>query len=128
MAGKWWRNRCQPGRCYLLISIVSIMSFFSTVPGNGGNKELSAAVKAGALLVDVRTPAEFMMGSVKGAINIPLVTLPGQLDQFRNHQMIVVFCQSGGRSAQAKMFLEQNGFRNVLNGGPWQNVNCIVNE
>jgi len=37
-----------------------------------------------------------------------------------------VFCRSGNRSGQAKMILEQNGIKNVVNGGTWQNVSQFV--
>lgn len=92
------------------------------------NSSLKDAVKNGAFLVDVRTPAEFSGGSVKGAVNIPLDKLQSQLSKFKNKTNIVVFCRSGNRSSQAKSVLESNGFQNVINGRTWQNVNQIVNE
>ncbi|MDR2206713.1 MAG: rhodanese-like domain-containing protein [Flavobacteriaceae bacterium] len=92
------------------------------------NSSLREAVKNGAFLVDVRTPGEFSSGSVKGAVNIPLNTIPNQLVKFKNKKNIVVFCLSGGRSSTAKSILERNGFQNVINGGTWRNVNKIVNE
>lgn len=92
------------------------------------NSNLKEAVKNGAFLVDVRTPAEFSVGSVKGAINIPLDKVPSQLSKFKNKKSIVVFCRSGNRSSQAKRILESNGFQNVINGGTWENVNSVVNE
>ncbi|MBS1614949.1 MAG: rhodanese-like domain-containing protein [Bacteroidetes bacterium] len=93
--------------------------------GAGDNTQLAEAIKEGAFLVDVRTPAEFSTGSVQGAVNIPLDTLPHQLAKCKDKKSIVVFCKSGGRSSQAKTILEQNGFANVINGGPWQNVDQV---
>jgi len=90
------------------------------------NKQLIEAIKNGAFLVDVRTPAEFSSGSVTGAVNIPLDRIQGQLQKFRNRNNIVVFCRSGSRSSQAKKILEQNGFQNVINGGTWQNVRQLT--
>ena len=104
------------------------MGFFSALFGKTDNSNLKEAVKNGAFLVDVRTPAEFSVGSVKGAINIPLDKVPSQLSKFKNKKSIVVFCRSGSRSGQAKSILENNGFQNVINGGTWQNVNNVVNE
>ena len=75
-----------------------------------------------ALFVDVRTPEEFSSGSAPNAINIPLATIKTNLDQFKEHEQVVVFCRSGGRSGKAKAILEENGIQNVINGGPWQNV------
>lgn len=104
------------------------MGFFSALFGKTDNSQLTEIVKDGAFLVDVRTPAEFSAGSVKGAVNIPLDKVPSQLSKFKNKKNIVVFCRSGSRSSQAKSILENNGFHNVINGGTWQNVNQAVNQ
>ncbi|WP_324756232.1 rhodanese-like domain-containing protein [Sphingobacterium thalpophilum] len=104
------------------------MGFFSALFGNTDNSQLTEAIKDGAYLVDVRTPAEFADGSVKGAVNIPLDKVPTELSKFKGKENIVVFCRSGNRSAQAKSILEQSGFQNVVNGGTWQNVNQVVNQ
>lgn len=104
------------------------MGLFSALFGNAGDTQLSEALKSEVFLVDVRTPSEFSSGSVCGAVNIPLDTLPNQLAQFKNKKNIIVFCRSGARSAQAKNILEQKGFQNVINGGNWQKVNQAVNE
>jgi rhodanese-related sulfurtransferase len=76
----------------------------------------------GTFLVDVRTSGEFEDGSAKGAVNIPLDRIMSELKQFESKENIVVFCRSGNRSGQAKYILEQNGFKNVFNGGTWQDV------
>ncbi|MDX2128479.1 MAG: rhodanese-like domain-containing protein [Chloroherpetonaceae bacterium] len=103
-----------------------MFDFFKNLVGESNNTALETAVKSGAFLVDVRTPAEFSEGHVKGSVNIPLDTLPSNLKKFKEKNQIVVFCRSGNRSGQAKSFLEQNGFNNVINGGTWQNVNQFV--
>ena len=92
----------------------------------GGKESLSQAISEGAFLVDVRSPAEFKSGSVKGAVNIPLDSISSQLAKFKNKKHIVVFCRSGMRSSQAKSILEKNGFDNVLNGGTWNSVATLV--
>ena len=60
--------------------------------------------------------------------NIPLDQVANQLSKFKDKKSIVVFCRSGNRSGQAKSILEQNGFRDVINGGTWENVNQVVNN
>lgn len=92
------------------------------------DSELINAVKEGAFLVDVRTPAEFKAVSVKGSINIPLNTIPNQLSKFKDKKKIVVFCQSGGRCKQAKAILNQNGFDNVIDGKTWMKMKGIVEK
>lgn len=99
-----------------------MFSFLKNIFGNKNQKNLAEVIAQGAFLVDVRTPAEFKAGSVKGAVNIPLDSLPSNLHRFKGKEKIVVFCRSGNRSAQAKAFLEKNGYQNVVNGGSWQQV------
>ena len=76
--------------------------------------EARELVQKGALLVDVRSRAEFKGGHIDGAINIPIQELDGRLTELGNSSgEIVVYCESGGRSAVAKQLLERNGFEHV---------------
>ena len=103
------------------------MGFFQQLFGGGVTVDLKSIIEEGAFLVDVRTPGEFASGHVKGSVNIPLDTIPAQLNKFKNKKNIIVFCLSGGRSSRAKSMLEQSGFTNVINGGTWTNVRQYVN-
>jgi len=85
-------------------------------------QKVKPIAKKETFYVDVRTPAEFVQGSVKGAVNIPLDQIEKQLVKFKGKKNIVVFCRSGNRSSQAKAILEQNGIINVTNGGSWEDV------
>ncbi len=93
------------------------MSLFQNLFGGGQNKDLKAIIEKGAFLVDVREPGEFAGGTAKGAVNIPLGRVAAELDKFKGKDTIVVFCRSGNRSGQAQVILEQNGLKNVVNGG-----------
>lgn len=105
-----------------------MFGIFRNLFSKGSYQNLTMLISNGAFLVDVRTPAEYLEGSAKGAVNIPLNVVHNQLAQFSNKKHIIVFCRSGNRSGQAKNILEQNGFTNVVNGGTWQNVNQFVNN
>lgn len=115
---------------FILIIIIGVvmLGIFKNLFGQKDNTELKEIIKEGAFLVDVRTPSEFASGSVKGAVNIPLDKISGQLSKFKGKKNIVVFCRSGNRSSQAKSILEKNGFKNVVNGGTWQNVNSLISN
>lgn len=102
------------------------MGIFGNIFGENRNENLETVVKDGAFLVDVRTPAEFAEGNVKGSVNIPLDQVQNQLAKFKAKENIVVFCRSGNRSSQAKSILEQNGFNNVTNGGTWQDIELLL--
>jgi rhodanese-related sulfurtransferase len=67
------------------------------------------------LLVDVRTDAEVARGIIAGARHIPLQTLPSRLGELQAGETTVIYCQSGGRSAQACAWLAQQGFDKVYN-------------
>jgi phage shock protein E len=80
-----------------------------------------------AIVIDVRTPAEFMGGHVTGSINIPVNEIPGRIDEIKKLKNVVLCCASGGRSASAANFLKQNGIQ-CFDGGPWTNVNYYSNN
>lgn len=72
-----------------------------------------------AVLIDVRSPDEFASGHIKDAIPLPLNCLArdiGNVVADRNAP-IIVYCQSGGRSAMARRQLLDMGYQNVVNGG-----------
>ncbi len=90
--------------------------------------------KENTVVVDVRTPGEFMGGHVAGSINIPLNEIPGRMNEIKNlresegqAKNIVLCCASGGRSMNAAVFLKQNGIE-CFNGGPWTDVNYFLNN
>ena len=72
-----------------------------------------------AYLIDVRTPEEYQDGHVSGAQNIPLdeteevilTAVPEKAD------VIIVYCRSGNRSAQASKILEELGYQVILDAG-----------
>lgn len=111
------------------ITLILMFGFLKNLMGSSTDQAtLSQAIADQAYLVDVRTPAEFASGSVKGAVNIPLNTITQKSGSLKGKKNIVVFCRSGNRSAQAQSLLEQQGITQVHNGGTWQNVQKIVNE
>jgi rhodanese-related sulfurtransferase len=102
------------------------MGFLSNLFGGQSTSNLKSIIDEGAFLVDVRTPSEFAEGNVKGSVNIPLDTITNNLQKFSNKKNIIVFCRSGNRSGQAKVILENNGVKNVTNGGTWLDVKQFV--
>ncbi len=69
-------------------------------------------------LIDVRGTGEYDESHIPEAHNIPLHILPIRLPEINTQKQVVFICQSGGRSAQACMFLEQSGIKGYnLTGG-----------
>ncbi len=73
---------------------------------------------SGALVVDVREPAEYECGHIEGAVNIPLGQLRGRLDELPRDREIWVNCGVGQRSYYALRLLRQRDFdaRNLSGG------------
>ncbi len=71
------------------------------------------------MLVDVREPEELAISHLDGAVAIPKGELPERVDELTRARSVVVFCRSGGRSADAVETLLELGFQNVrsLRGG-----------
>ena len=67
------------------------------------------------VLLDVREPFEWEIAKIPGAILIPLGDLPTRFGELNTSDVIVVQCKSGGRSANAVEFLQDNGFSKVCN-------------
>jgi NADPH-dependent 2,4-dienoyl-CoA reductase/sulfur reductase-like enzyme/rhodanese-related sulfurtransferase len=70
------------------------------------------------IVLDVRTPGEFMSGAYPGAVNLPLDELGNHISELGPfNRQITVYCASGARSAYAQRILMQSGYTNVTNGG-----------
>lgn len=66
-------------------------------------------------LLDVREPWEFERARLDGATLLPLRELPARFAELDPAADTVVICHHGGRSMQVGMFLEAQGFRDVIN-------------
>lgn len=95
-ANKWWRAR-------------RVMAMLPALRQNG------------AVLVDVRTAAEFAAASVPGTLNIPLQELGSRLCEIPRDKPVVLACASGTRSGMARMVLRKSGYQQVYNIGTWSN-------
>lgn len=71
-----------------------------------------------AVIIDVRTDAEFEEGYIPGAIQIDIYNgaeFLGQVKELDPEKNYYVYCRSGGRSAQACMLLNSVGVANAYN-------------
>lgn len=78
-------------------------------------RELAAADRSDVLLVDVRTPEEYALGTIDGAVNIPLDDLRGRLGEIGRDSDVIVFCAVGLRGYLAQRILLGRGYRRVRN-------------
>jgi len=107
---------------FVLIKQYNMLSLLKKIFGLGPSVDLHELIRQGAKIVDVRTPAEYKQGHVKGSINLPLQTLSSNLNKLKKDDVIVTCCASGMRSGAAKRLLKGQGFINVHNGGTWMGL------
>lgn len=85
--------------------------------------EADAAIRAAAVLLDVREADEFHAGHIAGAINIPRGLLEFKIsadpELCARDLNILLYCKTGGRAALAACALQAMGYRQVqsLAGG-----------
>jgi len=84
-----------------------------------------AGAPRGAIVIDVREPAEFETGHIPGSINIPRGVLEFQVDAHpavahvsdpalsHKERALVVVCRTGGRAALSALNLQRLGFADV---------------
>jgi rhodanese-related sulfurtransferase len=90
--------------------------------GFGSRVNFAQLVKQGAVIIDVRTKAEYQQGHIKGSQNIPLNNLSNHYSKLKKEMPIITCCASGMRSAQARNILKSNGYTEVHNGGGWSSL------
>jgi rhodanese-related sulfurtransferase len=89
----------------------------------GESVDYKQLVSNGAVIIDVRTPAEFQGGHAKGAVNIPLDTIDKNLKKIQAYKKpLVLCCASGMRSGRATSILKNKGLTEVYNAGSWVNL------
>ncbi len=108
----------------LVIGVLFLLKRSSQVSAKQANEYLGA----GALVIDVRSAAEFQGGHLSKAINIPLgdieVSLPNRAKN--KQQVLLLHCQSGMRSALAVKKVKALGYANAFNLGSYARAASIV--
>jgi rhodanese-related sulfurtransferase len=99
-----------------------MLEFFKKLLSGKPGKDFKQMVTEGAVIVDVRTRAEYQGGNIKGSINIPLNELTGSMNKLNPAKPVITCCASGMRSATACSLLKSSGFKEVHNGGGWSSL------
>jgi rhodanese-related sulfurtransferase len=69
------------------------------------------------VVLDVREAWELEIGALENVLAIPLAELPRRVKEIPGDRPVAVMCHHGGRSAQATMWLRQQGFARAMNVG-----------
>ena len=118
---------------WILIAVtiaLFIAYMFLRRKGQISSEAAAACLERGALLIDVRSPAEYATGHLPQAINMPLPqieSLIGATATDKNH-VLLLHCQSGSRSAEAKDKLNALGYTRVYNLGSYDRAARILNR
>lgn len=85
--------------------------------GDITKNELKIKVSQGAILVDVRSNQEYKEGHLQGAINIPEFEINNRIQREipKKNQLIILYCQYGGRSKNVMNIMKRMGYTNVYN-------------
>jgi phage shock protein E len=69
------------------------------------------------IILDVRTPAEFAEGAIKGAINIDVnaSNFKEKVSTLDKEKSYLIYCRSGMRSVKACNIMSENGYRQLYN-------------
>lgn len=85
-----------------------------------------------ALVVDVREPGEYGAGHILGARNVPLSRIGEAPVAKKKDKPVIVYCDSGNRSAKAAAALRSQGYAKAVNLagglGAWQQAGLPVEK
>ena len=66
-------------------------------------------------ILDVRSQNEYLIGSVDGSLNIPLINLTDNLDKLNSNKRSYIYCKGGYRSMIASSILNSKGINDITN-------------
>lgn len=66
-------------------------------------------------LLDVRTLGEYTQKRIKGARLIPIDQVQNRINEIPKNRPIIVYCETGMRSAQVSRYLDSLGYQSVSN-------------
>lgn len=112
----------------LVISLVIALGYALKRTRQISSTDALALLKKGALVIDVRSAAEFKSGHLPKALNLPLEQIEELLSCTvkDKNQVLLLHCQSGTRSGVAKTRLKGLGYPNAFNLGSFSRAAQIV--
>lgn len=106
------------------MSVESIRIYFESCP----EVDFQGIVRAGAIILDVRSYEEFTLGHIHGSVNVPLEDLYSLPYTPSEGNVFITCCATGMKSAVATKILKSSGFPTVFNGGSWTSLEKILTE
>ncbi len=113
----------------IVMAFVTIL-FLLKRSGQISRKDAKAHLQNGAIVIDVRSPAEFSSGHLPSAVNLPMDQIERALPQRvkDRNKPLLLHCHSGMRSGVARKKLQTLGYTNVYNLGSYSRAARVVND
>lgn len=112
----------------LLKSVAALITALGLVFGLTACAPEATDMSKVAAVIDVRTPAEFAEGHLKGALNIDVqgMDFASRVEELDTAGTYVVYCRSGNRSGAAIEQMKTMGFTNLTNGGAVASASALT--
>jgi len=108
----------------LAMAAIALVYFVSRFLSNGRHhaKRAREAIASGALVVDVRSKAEYDDGHFPGSVNLPAGQVQEHLSLLGDDtsKLLLVYCASGLQSSKVKRELEALGWTRVVDAGSYR--------
>lgn len=104
---------------YISYKIFRILTF---------DEGIESQLSGGAIILDVRTTAEYESGHIEGAINIPLGHVRERYKELNPSKTYITTCSHGLRSMKVEHLLKERGFQHVYNGGAWPDLEKLIKK
>jgi phage shock protein E len=114
----------------LIVAAVVVVILLIRKDGQISSKDALAQLKNGAVVIDVRSPAEFNAGHLPTAINIQLDEIEAGVPSHVKDktQVLLLHCASGMRSGMAKRKLNSLGYTNAFNLGSYGRAEQVIRK
>lgn len=109
-------------RLMMLIGLLAVQGAAFAGDEKDALTEAWRMIDNGALLIDVRSEAEYQDGHIEGAINVPHTETDALAEAIGDDpdRAVVVYCGSGRRAGIAQAALAERGYTDVHNGLGYQ--------
>lgn len=99
--------------------LLSFFTMFSVLSACSNTEVDNKATFTDSVIIDVRTPEEFALGHLKGAVNIDFNAsdFDQSIKSLDPKDKYLIYCRSGNRSSQALKRMQEYGFNNIIDLG-----------
>lgn len=100
---------------FLILAVLFVL--FIVIKSKMMSRSIGGFIKAGALVIDVRSRQEFEQGHFSTAVNIPVDQFEARLQEVgpNKERPVIVYCHAGTRAAVVSEILKKNGYLKIIN-------------